>query len=128
MQPINRGNIPSCTYCWPEVASIGLTEAQCREQQLAYKVGRFPFAANGRARTAGETAGFVKIIRDTKYEVLLGAHIVGPHATELIPELVLARESELLVESIELAIHPHPTLSEAVAEAALDALGRMVHA
>lgn len=125
---LNYGNVPNATYCHPEVASIGLTEQACKEQKIEYKVGKFPFMANGRARTAGETDGFVKIIRDVKYGEILGAHIVGLHATELIHELVLARENELTVEEIELAIHAHPTLSEAVYEAAADSMGRMVHA
>ena len=126
--PLNYGNVPNATYCHPEVASIGLTEAQCKEKKLDYKVGKFPFSANGRARTSGETEGFVKIIRDAKYGEILGAHIVGAHATELIHELVVARENEFTVEEIELAIHAHPTLSEAIAEAVLDSLGRMIHA
>ena len=126
--PVNYGNIPSCTYCHPEVASIGLTEAQCQERKLDYKVGKFPFSANGRARTAGETDGFVKIIRDAKFGEILGAHIVGAHATELIHELVVARENEYTVEEIDLAVHAHPTLSEAIAEAALDSMGKMLHA
>ena len=126
--PLNYGNVPNATYCHPEVASIGLTEAQCKEKKLDYKVGKFPFSANGRARTSGETEGFVKIIRDAKYGEILGAHIVGAHATELIHELAVARENEFTVEEIELAIHAHPTLSEAVAEAVLDSLGRMIHA
>jgi dihydrolipoyl dehydrogenase len=125
---VNYGNIPNATYCHPEVASIGLTEAQCKEQKLDYKVGRFPFSANGRARTSGETEGFVKIIRDTRYGEILGAHIVGAHATELIHELAVARENEFTVEEVDLAIHAHPTLSEAVAEASLDSMGKMVHA
>jgi dihydrolipoamide dehydrogenase len=90
-------------------------------------VGKFPFSANGRARTAGETEGFVKIICDAKYGEILGAHLIGPHATELIHELAVARENEYTVEEIDLAVHAHPTLSEAVAEAALDAMGRVIH-
>jgi dihydrolipoamide dehydrogenase len=125
---VNYGNIPNATYCHPEVASIGLTEAQCKEKKLDYKVGRFPFSANGRARTSGETEGFVKIIRDSKYGEILGAHIVGAHATELLHEIAVARENEFTVEEIDLAIHAHPTLSEAVAEACLDSLGRVLHA
>lgn len=126
--PLNYGNIPNATYCHPEVASIGMTEAQVKEKKLDYKVGKFPFSANGRARTSGETEGFVKIIRDAKYGEILGAHIVGAHATELIHELAVARENEFTVEEIELAIHAHPTLSEAIAEATLDSMGRMIHA
>jgi dihydrolipoamide dehydrogenase len=125
---VNYGNIPSATYCHPEVASIGLTEQQCKEKKLDYKIGKFPFSANGRARTTGETEGFVKIIRDAKYGEILGAHIIGPHATELIHELAVARENEFTVEEVDLAIHAHPTLSEAVAEAALDSMGMMIHA
>ncbi|HEX5580323.1 MAG TPA: dihydrolipoyl dehydrogenase [Gemmatimonadaceae bacterium] len=126
--PINYGNIPSCTYCHPEVASIGLTEQKCKEQGLDYKVGKFPFSANGRARTSGETDGFVKIIRDAKHGEILGAHIIGAHATEIIHELVVARENEFTVEEVDLAIHAHPTLSEAIAEAVLDSMGKMIHA
>jgi dihydrolipoamide dehydrogenase len=126
--PITYDNIPNATYCHPEVASIGLTEQVCKEKKLDYKVGKFPFSANGRARTSGETEGFVKIIRDAKYGEILGAHIIGPHATELIHELTVARENEYTVEEIDLAVHAHPTLSEAIAEAALDSMGRMIHA
>jgi dihydrolipoamide dehydrogenase len=121
-------NVPGATYCHPEVASVGLTEQQCKEQKLDYKVGRFPFSANGRARTSGDTEGFVKIIRGAKYGEILGAHIVGAHATEMIHELVVARTNEYTVEEVDLAIHAHPTLSEAIAEAALDSLGKMIHA
>lgn len=126
--PLSYGNVPNATYCHPEVASIGLTEAQVKAKKADYKVGKFPFSANGRARTSGETEGFVKIIRDAKYGEILGAHIVGAHATEMIHELAVARENEYTVEEIELAIHAHPTLSEAIAEAALDSMGRMIHA
>jgi dihydrolipoamide dehydrogenase len=126
--PVNYGNIPNATYCHPEVASIGLTEAQCKEKGLAYKVGKFPFSANGRARTSGETEGFVKVIRDEKYGEILGAHIIGAHATEMIHEFAVARENEYTVEEIDLAIHAHPTLSEAIAEAVLDSMGKMLHA
>jgi dihydrolipoamide dehydrogenase len=126
--PVNYSNIPNATYCHPEVASVGLTEAACKEQKLDYRVGKFPFMASGRARTAGETEGFVKIIRDAKYGEILGAHIIGSHATELIHELVISRENELTVEEIELTIHAHPTLSEAIAQAALDSMGRATDA
>jgi dihydrolipoamide dehydrogenase len=125
--PIRYDNVPSVTYCHPEVASIGVTEEQAKEQQLDYQVGRFPFSANGRARSTGETEGFVKIIRDRKFGEILGAHIVGSHASELIHELAVARENEYTVEEVDLAIHAHPTLSEAVAEAALDSMGRVLH-
>jgi len=126
--PIRYDNIPSVTYCHPEVASIGLTEEQCKEQKLDYVVGKYPLSANGRARASLETDGFVKIIRDVKYGEILGAHIVASHASEIIHELAVARESEYTVEEVELAVHAHPTLSEAVAEAALDSLGRVIHA
>jgi dihydrolipoamide dehydrogenase len=125
--PVRYDNVPSVTYCHPEVASIGLTEEQAKERKLEYQVGRFPFSANGRARTAGETEGFVKIIRDKKYGEILGAHIVGSHASEIIHELTVARENEYTVEEVDLAIHAHPTLSEAIAEAALDSMGRVVN-
>ena len=125
--PIRYDNVPSVTYCHPEVASIGLTEEQAKERKLDYQVGRFPFSANGRARTSGETEGFVKIIRDKKYGEILGAHIVGTHASEMIHELAVARENEYTVEEVDLAIHAHPTLSEATAEAALDSMGRVIH-
>jgi dihydrolipoamide dehydrogenase len=127
-QVLDYSNIPGATYCHPEVASVGLTEQRCKDHKIEYKVGKFPFSANGRARTSGETEGFVKIIRGAKYGEILGAHIVGAHATEMIHELVLARTNEYTVEEIDLAVHAHPTLSEAIAEAALDSLGRMIHA
>jgi len=126
--PVDYGNIPSCTYCSPEVASVGLTEQACKEQKLDYVVGRFAFSANGRARTSGETDGFVKIIRGKQYGEILGAHIIGANATEIIHELVVARANEFTVEEIDLAVHAHPTLSEAIAEAVLDSLGKLVHA
>ena len=125
--PIKYDNVPSVTYCHPEVASIGLTEDQCKEQKLDYQVGRFPFSANGRARATNDTEGFVKIIRDKKYGEILGAHIVGGHASEMIHELAVARENEYTVDEVDLAIHAHPTLSEAIAEAALDSMGRVIH-
>ena len=125
--PIRYDNVPSVTYCHPEVASIGLTEEQCKEQKLDYQVGRFPFSANGRARATNETDGLVKIIRDKKYGEILGAHIVSGHASEMIHELAVARENEYTVEEIDLAVHAHPTLSEAIAEAALDSMGRALH-
>jgi dihydrolipoamide dehydrogenase len=125
--PIRYDNVPSVTYCHPEVASIGLTEEQCKEQKIEYQAGRFPFSANGRARATNETDGFVKILRGTRYGEILGAHIVGGHASEMIHELTVARENEYTVEEIDLAIHAHPTLSEAIAEAALDSMGRVIH-
>jgi dihydrolipoamide dehydrogenase len=125
--PIRYDNVPSVTYCHPEVASIGMTEEQVKEKQIEYQVGKFPFSANGRARATNETDGFVKIIRDKKFGEILGAHIVGGHASEMIHELGLARENEYTVEEIDLFIHAHPTLSEAIAEASLDSMGRVLH-
>ncbi len=124
---VDYANIPNCTYCHPEVASVGLTEAQAREAGHDIEVGRFPWMGNGRALAAGDSEGFVKVIRDTRYSEILGAHIVGPGATELIAEFVVGRHLEATVEEMEKAMHPHPTLSEAVAEAALSALGRAIH-
>jgi dihydrolipoamide dehydrogenase len=124
---VDYGNIPNVTYCHPEVASVGLTEKAAQEKGLDIDVGKFPWSANGRARTAGETEGFVKIIRDRNYSEIVGAHIVGPSASELIAEFVVGRHLESTVEEMEKAIHPHPTLSEAIAEAALASLGRVIH-
>lgn len=124
---IDYENIPNCTYCHPEVASVGLTEEAAREKGHDVEIGVFPWTANGRALTAGETDGFVKIVRDKKYSELLGAHIVGPHATELIGEFVVGRHLETTVEEMDRAMHPHPTLSEAVGEAALASLGHALH-
>jgi dihydrolipoamide dehydrogenase len=125
-QPIDYSNVPGATYCHPEVASIGLTEEACKEKKLDYLVGRFPFSASGRARTTGETDGFVKIISDKKYGEILGAHIIGAHASELIHELAIARANEYTVEEMEVAIYAHPTLSEAVSQASLDVMGRAI--
>jgi dihydrolipoamide dehydrogenase len=124
---VDYDNIPNCTYCHPEVASVGLTEEQAKEQGLDIQVGKFPWVGNGRALAHGDAEGFIKVIRDRKYSEIVGAHIVGPHATELIAEFVLGRHLESTVEEMDKAIHPHPTLSEAVAEAALAALGRAIH-
>ncbi|MES2123393.1 MAG: dihydrolipoyl dehydrogenase [Gemmatimonadota bacterium] len=124
---IDYTNVPSVTYCHPEVASVGLTEEQAKAKGLDIQVGRFPFSANGRARASNETEGFVKIIRDKKYGEIVGAHIVSGHASEMIGELVMARTNEYTVEEVDLAIHAHPTLSEAIGEAALDSMGRAVH-
>ncbi|HUF75706.1 MAG TPA: dihydrolipoyl dehydrogenase [Longimicrobiales bacterium] len=124
---VDYGNVPNCTYCHPEVASVGLTEQEAKDAGHDVEVGKFPWVAVGRAVAAGHTDGFVKIIRDKRYSEILGAHIVGPSATELIAEFVLGRHLESTVEEMERAIHPHPTLSEGVSEAALTALGRPIH-
>jgi dihydrolipoamide dehydrogenase len=124
---IDYGNVPNCTYCHPEIASVGLTEEQAREQGYDVEVGKFPWVGIGRAVSMAHTEGFIKVVRDKKYSEILGAHIVGPHATELIAEFVVGRHLESTVEELEKAIHPHPTLSEGVAEGALAALGRPIH-
>ncbi|MDX1646158.1 MAG: dihydrolipoyl dehydrogenase [Longimicrobiales bacterium] len=124
---VDYDNVPNCTYCHPEVASVGLTEEQAKEAGHDVEVGQFPWKGIGRAVAAGHTDGFIKVIRDRKYSEILGAHIVGPHATELIAEFVVGRHLESTVEEMERAIHPHPTLSEGVAEGALAALGRPIH-
>lgn len=118
---------PGCTYCHPEVASIGLTEDACKEKKLDYRVGKFPFAASGRALAVADAEGFVKIIFDKKHGEILGAHIIGSGATELIAEMGLAMNLEATNEEIEATIHAHPTLAEAIHEAAGDAFGHAVH-
>jgi dihydrolipoamide dehydrogenase len=124
---VDYSNVPNCTYCHPEVASVGLTEEQAKEAGHDIEVGKFPWVGIGRAVAAGHTDGFVKIIRGKEYSEILGAHIVGPHATELIAEFVVGRHLESTVEEMEKAMHPHPTLSEGVAEGALASLGRPIH-
>ena len=124
---VDYQNVPNCTYCNPEVASVGLTEEQAKEQGFEIKIGKFPWVANGRALAAGHSEGFVKVIRGAQYSEILGAHIVGHHATELIGEFVVGRHLESTVEEMDRAMHPHPTLSEAIAEGALSALGRAIH-
>lgn len=124
---VDYGNIPNCTYAHPEVASVGLTEEQAIEAGHDIEVGKFPWVGIGRAVAAGDTDGFVKVVRGKKYSEILGAHIVGPHATELIAEFVVGRHLEATVEEMEKAMHPHPTLSEGIAEGSLAALGRAIH-
>jgi dihydrolipoamide dehydrogenase len=125
--PMRKDNIPNCTYCHPEIASVGLTEKAAREAGHKIVTGKFPFSANGRALTAGNPDGFVKIVADEKYGEVLGVHIVGHHATELIAEMGLGRALETTVEEIVHVAHAHPTLSEAVMEAAFATLGRPIH-
>jgi len=124
---VDYSNVPNCTYCHPEVASVGLTESQAKEMGYDIEVGKFPWAAIGRAVASGHSDGFIKVIRDKQFSEILGAHIVGPHATELIAEFVVGRHLESTVEELEKAMHPHPTLSEGVAESALASLGRPIH-
>ncbi|MBL7128440.1 MAG: dihydrolipoyl dehydrogenase [Ignavibacteria bacterium] len=115
---INYNNIPGCTYCQPQVASVGLTEEEAKSKGYELRIGKYPFSANGKSRAMGETAGMVKLIFDKKYNELLGAHIVGAEATELISELVMVKSLEGTGESIINTIHAHPTLSESILEAA----------
>ncbi len=116
---VNYEAIPNVIYTWPEVATVGLTEQECKDKNINYKIGQYPFVANGRAKCMGETDGFVKIIADAKTDRMLGAHIVGPTASELIAELVLAMEYKASAEDIARTCHAHPTLSEVIKEAAL---------
>ena len=118
---------PGCTYCQPQVASTGLTEQAAREKKLNYKVGKFPFAASGKAVASAESDGFVKVITDAQTGEIYGAHIIGSEATELIAEYGLAMELEATVEEVHKTIHAHPTLSEAVMEAAAAATGEAIH-
>ncbi len=120
-------SMPSVVYTWPEVASVGLPEHEVRASGRAYKVGRFPFSANGRARTMGESSGFVKFIADATTDELLGCHMIGPNVSELLSEVVLAFEYRGSSEDIGITVHSHPTLSEATKEAALAVLGRSIH-
>ena len=124
---MHHRSMPSVVYTWPEIASVGLAEHEVKESGRAYKVGKFPFLANGRARTAGDTTGFVKFIADAETDELLGAHLIGPHVSEMISEVVLAFEYRGASEDIGITVHAHPTLSEAVKEAALAVSGRAIH-
>jgi len=119
--------MPRCTYCQPQVASMGLTEKQAREQGYEIKIGKFPFLANGKAQGLGDYAGFVKVVADAKYGEVLGVHMVGPEVTELLPEWVLAHNQELTPHEIARSVHAHPTLSEVMMEAAEAASGQAIH-
>ena len=119
--------IPNCTYCSPQVASVGLTEEQAKEQGRQVKVGRFSFQASGKAVAMGDTEGFVKVVADAEYGEILGLHIIGPEATEMIAEATMVRTLEATLEDVHHSIHAHPTLSETVGEACLAALGRAIH-
>jgi dihydrolipoamide dehydrogenase len=127
VEALDYGNIPGCTYCSPEVASVGLTEAQAKEQGLEIKVGKFPFSASGKASTGGNTEGFVKVIFDTKYGEWLGCHMIGAGVTDMIAEAVLGRRLETTGHEVLKTIHPHPTMSEAVMEAVADAYDEVIH-
>jgi dihydrolipoyl dehydrogenase len=126
-RPVDYGNVPSCTYCRPQVASLGLTEAQAKEGGRELTVGKFPFTASGKAVALGETDGFVKVVADKSTGEILGVHILGPEATEIIHEFSLGRTLEATLEEIIHTIHAHPTLSEASLEATLGALGQAIH-
>lgn len=126
-EPIDYNNIPSCTYCAPEIASVGHTEASAKEAGYELKVGKFPFSASGKASAAGAKEGFVKVIFDAKYGEFLGAHMIGMNVTEMIAEVVVARKLETTGMEIIKSIHPHPTMSEAVMEAAAAAYGEVIH-
>ena len=127
VRPINLRLVPNCTYCDPEVASVGLTEAKAREMGYDVKTGKFPFSASGKARILGEEEGFVKIVSETKYDEILGVHIIGPHATELIAEACVAMQLESTAEELGRTMHAHPTVSESVMEAAEGVHGLAVH-
>lgn len=127
VHPINYDLVPGCTYCYPEIASIGLTEARARERGYEVKTSKFPFSANGRANIAGERNGFIKLVADAKYGQLLGVHMIGPHVTELIAEGGVALSHEATAESLVHTIHAHPTLYEAIHEAVHGLVGGTIH-
>jgi len=127
VQPLNYDLVPSVTYCEPEVGSVGLTEAQAKEKGYDVAVGKFPMSALGKASILGKTEGFVKVVRETRYDELLGVHIIGAHATDLIAEACVALKLESTTEELFRTIHAHPTLSEAMAEAAHAAVGHAIH-
>ncbi|HZW78811.1 MAG TPA: dihydrolipoyl dehydrogenase [Flavobacteriaceae bacterium] len=127
VEPIDYGNIPGCTYATPEIASVGMTEKQAKEAGYELKVGKFPFSASGKASAAGEKDGFVKVIFDAKYGEWLGCHMIGHGVTDMIAEAVLGRKLETTGYEVLKAIHPHPTMSEAVMEAVADAYGEVIH-
>lgn len=126
-EPLDYNNIPGCTYCAPEVASVGYTEVAAKEAGFEVKVGKFPFTASGKAKAAGASEGFVKVIFDAKYGEWLGAHFIGANVTEMIAEVVVARKLETTGHEIVKSVHPHPTMSEAVMEAAAAAYDEVIH-
>ncbi len=127
VEALDYGNIPGCTYCAPEIASVGMTERAAKEAGMEIKVGKFPFSASGKASAAGAKEGFVKVIFDAKYGEFLGAHMIGANVTEIIAEVVVARKLETTGHEILKAVHPHPTMSEAVMEATAAAYGEVIH-
>jgi dihydrolipoamide dehydrogenase len=127
VEALDYGNVPGCTYCSPEIASVGLTEKQAKEQGIDIKVGKFPFSASGKASASGAKDGFVKVIFDAKYGEWLGCHMIGAGVTDMIAEAVLGRKLETTGHEVLKTIHPHPTMSEAVMEAVADAYGEVIH-
>jgi dihydrolipoamide dehydrogenase len=127
VEPLDYGNIPGCTYSYPEIASVGMTEAQAKEKGYELKVGKFPFSASGKAQASGTTDGFVKVIFDAKYGEWLGCHMIGAGVTDMIAEAVLGRKLETTGHEVLKAVHPHPTMSEAMMEAVADAYDEVIH-
>ncbi len=126
-EALDYNNIPGCTYCVPEIASVGYTEAKAKEAGYEVKVGKFPFSASGKASAAGAKDGFVKLVFDAKYGELLGAHMIGVNVTEMIAEIVAIRKLETTGHELIKTVHPHPTMSEAIMEAAAAAYGEVIH-
>jgi dihydrolipoamide dehydrogenase len=127
VHPIKPGSIPGCTYCHPQIASVGLTEAQAKEAGHEVRVGRFPFIGNGKAIAMGDAEGMIKTVFDAKTGELLGAHMVGPEVTEMIQGYVIGKTLETTEAELIETVFPHPTISEAMHEAVLDAFGRVIH-
>ena len=127
VEALDYGNIPGCTYCYPEVASVGMTEKQAKEKGIDIKIGKFPFSASGKASASGNKDGFVKVIFDAKYGEWLGCHMIGAGVTDMIAEAVLGRKLETTGHEVLKAVHPHPTMSEAVMEAVADAYDEVIH-
>ncbi len=127
VEKIDYNNIPGCTYCSPEIASVGMTEEEAKKQGYELKIGKFPFTASGKAAAAGHKDGFVKVIFDAKYGEWLGCHMIGHNVTEMISEAVVARKLETTGKEILKAVHPHPTMSEAIMEAVADAYDEVIH-
>ena len=124
---IDYNNIPGCTYCSPEIASVGLTEEEAKSNGYEVKIGKFPFSASGKASAAGKNQGFVKLIFESKYGELIGAHMIGYNVTEMISEIVAIRKLETTAHELIKTIHPHPTMSEAIMEAAAAAYDEVIH-
>jgi dihydrolipoamide dehydrogenase len=127
VRPLDYNNIPACTYTNPEIASCGMTEAAAKEAGYEIKVGKFPFTASGKASATGAKDGFIKLIFDAAYGELLGAHMIGANVTEMISEIIVARKLETTAQEIIKAVHPHPTMSEAIMEAAAAAYGEVIN-